>query len=132
MLKLGAQLEKKSVTIKIYKFDLSCMEWSLIPCEKEFMVSEKPFASGGFREAFKATSITEGFKDVTWVVKKYTDHTKEILKEMKQTEETHMKKSVQMHYLARNLASQLKEKVEKENLLEFREVFKFNKVCLVH
>lgn len=35
-----------------------------------------------------------------------------------------------MHYLARNLAGQLKEKVEKENLLEFGEVFKLNKVCM--
>jgi hypothetical protein len=51
MLKLGTQLEKKSVTIKVYKFDLTYMEWSLIPSEAEFMVSEKPFASGGFHEA---------------------------------------------------------------------------------
>lgn len=130
MLKLGAKLDKKSVTIKIYKFDLNCMEWSLIPCEAEFMVSDKPFASGGFREAFKATSITEGFKNVTWVVKKYTDHTKKILQEMNQTEDAHAQKSVQMHYLARNLASQLKEKVKKENLLEFGEVFEFNKVFM--
>jgi hypothetical protein len=35
-----------------------------------------------------------------------------------------------MHYLARNLAGQLKEKVEKENLLEFGKVFKLNKVCM--
>ncbi len=45
MLKLGTQLEKKSVIIKVYKFDLTYMEWSLIPSEAEFMVSEKPFAS---------------------------------------------------------------------------------------
>ena len=130
MLKLGTQLEKKFVTIKIYKFDLKYLEWSLIPCEAEFVVSEKPFANGGFREAYKATSITEGFKDETWVVKKYTDHTKELLKEMKQTEEEHAQKSVQMHYLARNLACQLKEKVKKENLTEFGEVFEFNKVFM--
>ncbi len=130
MLKLGTQLEKKSVTIKVYKFDLTYMEWSLIPSEAEFMVSEKPFASGGFREAFKATSITEGFKHTTWVVKKYTDQTKEILKDMKQTEEAHIKKCVQMHYLARHFACQLKEKVAKENLLDFGEVFEFNKVFM--
>ena len=55
------------------------------------MVSEKPFASGGFREAFKATSITEGFKHTTWVSKKYTDHAKKLLEEMMQTEEAHVK-----------------------------------------
>ena len=95
MLKLGSQLENKSVTIKVYKFDLSYMEWSLIPYEAEFVVSEKPFASDGFREAFKATSITEGFKHTTWVIKKYTDHTKKLLQEMMQTEEAHVKKCVQ-------------------------------------
>jgi hypothetical protein len=30
-----------------------------------------PFASGGFRETFKARSITAGFEETTWVVKKY-------------------------------------------------------------
>lgn len=130
MLKLGSQLENKSVTIKVYKFDLSYMEWSLIPYEAELVMSEKPFASGGFREVFKATSITEGFKHTTWVIKKYTDHTKKLLEEMMQTEEAHVKKCVQMHYLARNFASQMKEKVEKENLLEFGKVFEFNKVFM--
>ena len=46
--------------------------------EAEFLVAESPFASGGFRRAFKATSITEGFKEVTWVVKKYLKSASEI------------------------------------------------------
>ena len=130
MLKLGTQLEKKSVTLKVYKFDLKSMLWPSIPSEAEFVVSEKPFANGGFREAFKATSTTGGFKDITWVVKKYTNHTKEILEQMNQTEEAHAQKSVQMHYLAKNLACQLDEKVKKENLQEFGDVFEYNKVYL--
>ena len=60
------------------------------------MVAESPFASGGFRRAFKATSITEGFKEVTLVVKKYLKSASEIIKATQETEESHTKKSVQM------------------------------------
>ena len=35
------------------------------------MIEDSPFCTGGFRKAFKATSITDGFKERTWVVKKY-------------------------------------------------------------
>ena len=37
----------------------------------EFRIADQPFASGGFREAFKATSDTPGFSGVTWIIKKY-------------------------------------------------------------
>ena len=79
MLKLGKVISKKSSTvISIYKFDFEHMQWSNVPMEAEFLVAESPFASGGFRRAFKATSITEGFKEVTWVVKKYLKSASEI------------------------------------------------------
>lgn len=71
MLKLGKVISKKSSTvISIYKFDFEHMQWSNAPVEAEFLVAETPFASGGFPRAFKATSITEGLKEVTWVIKK--------------------------------------------------------------
>ena len=85
----------------------------MVPTEAEFLIAEKLFTHGGFLAAFKATSITEGFKDVTWVIKKYASDTKKILQEINQSEEAHAQKSVQMHYPARNFAGQLKEKVEK-------------------
>ena len=34
----------------------------------EFRIADQPFASGGFREAFKATSDTPGFSGVTWII----------------------------------------------------------------
>ena len=37
----------------------------------EFRIADQPFASGGFREAFKATSDTPGFSGVSWIIKKY-------------------------------------------------------------
>ena len=100
------------------------MEWATASNHVEFIISESPFAVGGFREAFKATSITEGYKQCTWVIKKYTPTTKEIIDEdLHQTIESHTQQSVQMHFLA----SQLREKIDKEKLDEFGE---FNKVFL--
>ena len=128
MLKLGKVISKKSSTVfSIYKFDFEHMQWSNVPMEAEFLVAESPFASGGFQRAFKATSITEGFKEVTWVVKKYLKSASEIIKATQETEESHTKKSVQMHYLARNFASQLKEQIEKEQLMEFGPTFEYKK-----
>ena len=94
-----------------------------VPVEAEFVVVETPFASGGSRQAFKATSITEGFKEVTWVIKNYLKSASEVIKATKETEESHTKKSVQIHYLARNLASQLKKKIGKEELTRFGPAF---------
>lgn len=131
MLKLGKVISKKSsIVISIHKFDFEHMQWSNVPVEAEFLVAETPFASGGFRRAYKATSITEGFKEVTWVVKKYLKSASEIIKATQETEESHTKKSVQMHYLARNFASQMKEQIEKEQLTEFGPTFEYKKVFM--
>lgn len=106
------------------------MQWSNVPVEAEFLVAEIPFASGGFRQAFKATSITDGLNEVTWVIKKYLKSASEIVKATQETEESHTKKSVQMHYLARNFASQLKEQIEKKHLMEFGPTFEYKMVFM--
>ena len=63
MLKLGKVISKRSSTvITIYKFDFVHMQWSNVPVEAEFVVAETPFASAGFRQAFKATRITRGIQ----------------------------------------------------------------------
>ena len=132
MLKLGKVISKRSSTVIIfYKFDFDHMQWSNVPVEAEFLVAETPFASGGFRQAFKAASITEGFKEVTWVIKKYLKSASEVIKARKETEESHTKKSEQMHYLARNLSIwQLKEQIEKEELTGFGPTFEYKKVFI--
>ena len=56
--------------IEIHKCDIEHMEWCSVPTEAAFIIDEKPFASGGFREAFKASSLTTGFTDSTWVSEK--------------------------------------------------------------
>ncbi|PFX18239.1 hypothetical protein AWC38_SpisGene17389 [Stylophora pistillata] len=121
MLKLGKVISKKSSTvIRIFKFDFQHMQWSNVPVET-------PFASGGFRRAFKATTITEGLKEVIGVIKKYFESVSEIMKAIQETEESHTKKSVQMQYLAHNFASQLKEQIEKEHPIEFGPTFEYKK-----
>ncbi len=125
MLRLGNPLKKKTVGIQIFTFNLHDMEWASTSDDGEFIISESPFAVGGFRQAFKATSITEGYKQCTWVIKKYTQATKYMIDEdLHQTVESHTEQSVQMHSLARNLASQLREKIEKEKLDEFGDSIK--------
>lgn len=63
MLSLGKlRPERKSTIISIYEFDFNNMLWSNFPSIKaEFMI-DLPFGTGGFRKAFKATSITDGLK----------------------------------------------------------------------
>lgn len=51
------------------------MEWSTKPVVAEFGIADQSFASGRFREAFKATSHTVGSRGVTWVLKKYSKNT---------------------------------------------------------
>lgn len=92
------------------------MEWSSVPLQAEFVIEEKEFAAGGFRKAFKATSITEGFNKGTWVVKSYLESAVQLIKDTGQTTEEHTRKSVQMQYLARNFASQLKETLQRTSL----------------
>lgn len=110
ILRLGRVVDNKAKKILIYKFDFVHMEWSTVPLQAEFVIEEKEFAAGGFRKAFKATSITEGFNKGTWVVKSY------LIKDTGQTTEEHTRKSVQMQYLARNFASQVKEAIAKDKL----------------
>ena len=87
-----------------------------MPLQAEFVIEEKEFAAGGFRKAFKATSITEGFNKGTWVVKSYLESAVQLIKDTGQTTEEHTRKSVQMQYLARNFASQLKETLQRTSL----------------
>ncbi|KAK3754933.1 hypothetical protein QZH41_019354 [Actinostola sp. cb2023] len=131
MLRLGKVIPKKTSTIiSISKFDFHHMLWSNVPIEAEFMVEEEPFACGGFRQAYKATGITDGFRETKWVVKKYLKSALDVIELTKETEESHTRKSVQMHYLARNFASQLKEDVEKQQLTEFGPTFEYKKVFM--
>ena len=52
------------------------------------------------------------------------------IKQIKETEQTHTQKSVQMHSLARNFASQMKDKIVKEQIEGFGQTFEGRKIFM--
>ncbi|CAH3177516.1 unnamed protein product [Porites lobata] len=131
MLKLGNQIKRTTTAIEIYNFDFQAMAWSASPVLVDFNMEETAFGAGGFREAFKATSKHKEYSYTTWVVKHYLDKSLEDMRTLGQTPEQHTKKSVQLHYLARNFAAQLHTDLEKEdNLILFGDTLSYNKVML--
>lgn len=120
MLKLGNQIKRTTTAIEIYNFDVQAMAWSASPVLVDFNTEETAFGAGEFREAFKATSKHNEYSYTTWVVKHYLDKSLEDMRTLGQTPEQHTKKSVQLHYLARNFAAQLHTDLENEdNLILF-------------
>ena len=64
-------------------------------------------------------------------MKHYLDKSLEDMRTLGQTPEQHTKKSVQLHYLARNFTDQLHTDLEKEdNLILFGDTLSYNKVML--
>lgn len=132
MLKLGKVIHDRSTEIiQLYTFDVNQMGWSRSPQEVEFAMEKEPFGTGGFRRAFRATSITAGFHNCKWVVKKYLPAAVDNIKVVKQTVEQHTKKVVQMHMLAKNIAAKLQDELVKEDaLLLYGETLKYKKVFM--
>ena len=131
MLKLGNQIKRTTTAIEVYNFDFQAMAWSASPVLVDFNMEETAFGAGGFREAFKATSKHKEYSYTNWVVKHYLDKSLEDMRTLGQTPEQHTKKSVQLHYLARNFAAQLHTDLEKEdNLILFGDTLSYNKVML--
>ena len=131
MLKLGREIKSTPATeILVYHFDFKNLTWGSIPVNVEFVIDEDPLGTGGFRQAFKATSQTKGFDHTTWVVKKYLAQTVLDIEVLGQTVEQHTKKIVQMHSLARNFTARLQQEVvTKANLADkFGPVFQYNKI----
>ena len=102
--------------VDLYNIDLVKIIWSKLDRPVELMVSEKPFASGGFHEAYKASSLTNGFQNKTWVVKKYLPETLNVI-DMEETAGSHTKKAVQM--LAKAFGDQLAKEVSATKCTEF-------------
>jgi hypothetical protein len=122
MLKLGKKIEETTTTVDLFTLDLQSMSWSKQSDRVELSVSKKPFASGGFRDAYnyKATSEHQKFAGKTWVIKKYLPQTFKTIEDMGETAESHTKKVVQLHYLAASMAANLSvavKKIEKQELL---------------
>jgi hypothetical protein len=132
MIKLGKTLKHDPAgkVLDIYSFNMETMSWSSISEKVEFTIEESVLGSGGFRKAYKARSSHPGYNHTTWVVKRYLDHVaKEIKEDLGLSMEEHTKKIVQMHALAKNIASQLTRKVNEDDLTtQYGETLKFKDV----
>lgn len=131
ILNLGKTINDTSTLIEILSFDLEEMPWPKCGERIEFCIEKEPFASGGFRQAFKAFSKSGTFKGKEWVVKKYLPATLSVIEQMSETTETHTKKVVQMHSLARNMAANLQLAVKRLNKeKEFGDSLYYNDIFL--
>jgi hypothetical protein len=128
LLQVGKVIHPKcNEIIELYleEFSIEKKEW-LLPFSVKVSVSNTPFASGGFRNAFEAQAISglEG----RYVLKWYRPDQVKAIEEMFGSLDVHTRKSVQMHSLAKYYASIM----EKESSIhkEFGETFKYSKVYL--
>ena len=129
MLKLGKEIKSTPITeVLVYHFDLKKLAWDSTPFRVSLQIDENPLGTGGFRQAFKATSKTKGFDHAEWVVKKYLSKTVSDIEMLGQTVEQHTKKIVQMHSLARNFTARLHQQITADLVGKFGPVFKYNKI----
>lgn len=121
--KLVKPKPKKKATLLLEKFDVKTGEWHEGEA-LELLVDAEKFSSGGFRDAFLATSCNHEEKQ-KWVIKKYNAKAKDaIINTLKTTEEDHSRKQVQMHSAARQLTEQFSNKVPSH----FGRCFHYNRV----
>ena len=121
--KLVKPKPKTKAALLLEKFDVKTGEW-LDEGTLELLVDADKFSSGGFRDAFQATSCNLEEKQ-KWVIKKYNAKAKDAIKNtLKTTDEDHTRKQVQMHSAARQLTRQFSSKVPSQ----FGQCFHYNRV----
>eukprot|EP00794_Sanderia_malayensis_P021037 gene21037-23092_t len=81
-------------------------------------------------KAFKGKSITPGFCNTTWVVKRYLPEALNTNKTVGQTVEEHTKKAIQTHLLAKNFAQMLDKEVLQRDIADFCKTLMYNKIFL--
>ena len=113
MIKLGkiGTCQGPTTVLHLHTFDMDLLSWSKLPITVEFNEEKEPFAHGGFRNAYKATTKHPQFKGTTWVIKRYLPDAVKGINDIGQTVQQHAQKVVQMHLLARNFACQLEQKI---------------------
>ena len=100
------------------------MQW-LIKGSYQFDIKDTKFASGAFRDSFKATVTNPEMQPSLWVMKQYQDEAVDTITcDLNMTLEDHTRKQVQMHMAARCITESFAAKVP----LEFGDKFQYNKV----
>lgn len=110
LLNIGKLISPKisQSTVVVEEFNLQDKIW-LPPFEVKVSLDQKPFASGSFRDAYKA-SVISGLPSSNadgYVVKRFKEDQVYEIERLFGTVEAHTRKMVQMNSLARNLALQM-------------------------
>ncbi|CAB4033598.1 transient receptor potential cation channel subfamily M member 6-like, partial [Paramuricea clavata] len=116
MMRLGQAItatETSQEIVEVSRFNINDMVWSP-PVSVHFTIEKEKFAEGGFRAAYKATSKSPNFEGKTYIVKRFLPKTVELIGAVNETQEDHVRKSIQMQALANNFAEQVAAKVEKD------------------
>ena len=129
MIKMGKLKSQADTTVvDIYEFAMDSRTWSQLPTTVEYTVEKVPVGEGGFRRAYKATTNHPKFKSKNWVLKRYLSEAVEGITNTGVSVKDHTKKAVQMHLLARNLASQLAKCLTPEAALNFGQTLQYRNV----
>ena len=127
LLKAGKLITEESIqtiSLKLEEFDVEESVWINNSHTYYMRLENKHFGEGGFRLAHKAFE-TKSDKTTTWVVKFYKQDSQETIEnDLKLTLETHTRKQVQMHAVARHIAKSLQKKAP----ATFGECFTYNTV----
>ena len=126
LLKAGKLVKpQKTVALDLELFDLGKSVW-LKTYSPQMHIQAEKFASGGFRDAFRATCAAPSSRlQGDWVIKTYQQSARETIRNvLKMTAEDHTRKQVQMHAIARNITQRFSSKVPPE----FGESFEYGKV----
>ena len=127
LLKAG-KLVKPSIQavtrLHLETFDLNGQSW-VSKAAVDFVIEEKKFASGGFRNAHMAYSKTNELGTKDWVVKQYKNDAAITIKEtLNMPIEDHTRKQVQLHQVASNIVLQFNNRAP----AKFGKQFSYNKV----
>ena len=96
--------KKKIVSLTLEEFSVEKVTWK-DPFLAKFVFDTEMFASGGYREVYKAKCISGNLERCMYVFKIYRrEKLTEIIILVNETEDTHTRKNVQMHMVAHHLA----------------------------
>ena len=125
LLDIGKLISPKNniTTVTVEEFSLQDKRW-LPPFDVKVTLDRKPFASGSFRDAYKASVISGLPSSEKYVLKKFKTEQIADIERLFGTIEAHTRKMVQMNALARNLAL----KMSLDAPEEFGETFAYNKL----
>ena len=106
MIELGKLIppSREVVTVQMEEFDVQTRSWRE-PFEATISLDINKFATGGCRDAYKATAMKGLYGNL--VVKRYRADQIEALNRLFASAESHTRKTVQMHVLAHHFAALL-------------------------